>query len=163
MTNEKALEVLKSWLRLAYQNANGTDEDSAELYEALQTVFYLITRQQAMVEKSEKVEHFADKTIATLQAENERLKVENQSLRGDANSLKMHYEEAKAEIEELRKGFIANADYFASEYDKNIKSEAVKEFAGLVKSNKRKLFNYIYSSKGFDEQIDNLVKEMVYM
>ena len=33
-----------------------------------------INRLQARVEKCEKVEHFADKTIATLQAENERLK-----------------------------------------------------------------------------------------
>ena len=33
----------------------------------------LINRLQAKVEKCEKVEHFADKTIATLQAENERL------------------------------------------------------------------------------------------
>lgn len=34
----------------------------------------LINRLQAKVEKCEKVEHFANKTIATLQAENERLK-----------------------------------------------------------------------------------------
>ena len=39
MTERKALEVLNSWLRVAYQNADGTDEASAELYEALQTVF----------------------------------------------------------------------------------------------------------------------------
>ena len=42
-----------------------------------------------------------------------------------------------------------------------IKAEAIKEFAEKVKTNKRKLFNYIYSNRGFDEQIDNLVKEMV--
>ena len=40
-----------------------------------------------------------------------------------------------------------------------IKSEAYKEFAEKVKANKNKLFNYIFSSRGFDEQIDNLVKE----
>lgn len=51
MTDKKALEVLESWLRLAYQNADGTDECSAELYEALQTTFKLITRQQAEIEK----------------------------------------------------------------------------------------------------------------
>lgn len=38
---------------------------------------------------------------------------------------------------------------------------AYEEFAELVKANKSKLFNYIYSSKGFDNQIDNLLKEMV--
>lgn len=42
-----------------------------------------------------------------------------------------------------------------------IKYEAIKEFAEKVKANKNKLFNYIFSSRGFDEQIDNLVKEMV--
>jgi signal recognition particle GTPase len=35
----------------------------------------------------------------------------------------------KAENEELRKGFTADADYFASEYDSKIKSEAIKGFA----------------------------------
>lgn len=41
------------------------------------------------------------------------------------------------------------------------RSEAIKEFAEVVKANRHKLFNYIYSSIGFGEQIDNLVKEMV--
>lgn len=81
MTEQKALEVLKSWLQLAYHNADGTDECCAELYEALQTVFALINRQQEEIEN---------------------LKVENQSLRSAANSLKMHYEEAQAEIERLK-------------------------------------------------------------
>lgn len=51
MTDKKALEVLKSWLQLAYQNADGTDECCAELYEALQTVFALINRQQEEIER----------------------------------------------------------------------------------------------------------------
>ena len=51
MTERKALEVLNSWLQLAYHNADGTDEASAELYEALQTVFALITRQQSEIER----------------------------------------------------------------------------------------------------------------
>lgn len=51
MTDKKALEVLKSWLQLAYQNADGTDECCAELYEALQTVFALINQQQAEIER----------------------------------------------------------------------------------------------------------------
>ena len=51
MTDKKALEVLKSWLQLAYQNADGTDECCAELYEALQTVFALINRQKSEIER----------------------------------------------------------------------------------------------------------------
>lgn len=38
-------------------------------------------------------------------------------------------------------------------------SDIIKEFAEIVKANKNKLFNYIYSDRGFDEQIDDLVKE----
>ena len=40
--------------------------------------------------------------ITRQKTENENLKVENQSLRSAANSLKMHYEEAQAEIERLK-------------------------------------------------------------
>lgn len=61
MTDKKALEVLKSWLQLAYQNADGTDECCAELYEALQTMFALINRQQAEIERlNKKVEELSD-------------------------------------------------------------------------------------------------------
>ncbi len=95
----------------------------------------LINRLQARVEKCEKVERFADKTIATQKAEIERL-----------NKCR------KEEVEKL----MFETDKVITE----AKVEAVKEFAEIVKANKRKLFNYIYSSKGFDEQIDNLVKEM---
>ena len=36
------------------------------------------------------------------------------------------------------------------------KTEAIKKFAEKVKENKFNLFNYIYSQRGFNEQIDNL-------
>lgn len=124
-----------------------------EYFEVVESDFAdLITRQQAIVEKSEKVEYFADKTIATLQAENERLEVENQSLRGAANSLKMHYEEAQSEIERLKEQIV--------EVSKTIKSEAVKEFAEKLKHS---FFDNGYESPDvdFDYFVDNLVKEMV--
>ena len=56
MKNAKALEVLESWLQLVYHNADGTDESSAELYEALQTVFKLISYQQDKIERLEKTQ-----------------------------------------------------------------------------------------------------------
>ena len=121
----------------------------------------LITRQQAIVEKSEKVEYFADKTIAKLQAENERLEVENQFLRGAANSLKMHYEKAQSEIDSL-KIFRGYAKKRASDYrtmrDKylNAKSEAVKEFAMKLKCGVPQETGVIRCS-----DIDNTLKEMV--
>lgn len=54
MMEQKALEVLKSWLRLAYQNDDGTDESSAELYEALQTMFAFISHQQMEIKTLKK-------------------------------------------------------------------------------------------------------------
>lgn len=99
------------------------------------------------------------------QAENENLKVENQSLRSAANSLKMHYEEAQAEIERLQqivedKGGLILID--------NAKPEAYKECLAKVK-------NYIkthcnpYGKPDFDYDtsikilnfIDKLAKETV--
>ena len=47
----------------------------------------------------------------------------------------------KAEIEELRKEFTADAEYFASEYDSKIKAEAIKEFAERVKPILEKMFD----------------------
>ena len=73
----------------------------------------------------------------------------------------------KAEIEELRKGFAADMDYFASEYDSKIKAEAIKEFAERLKEN----VAYYEVTKAYAEDeeveaveievINTLVKEMV--
>ena len=115
--------------------------------------------------------------ITSQQAENENLKVENQSLRSAANSLKMHYEEAQAEIKGLNaKNMLTMSErnafrtsfYEVSKQLKTAKSEAVKECLAKVK-------NYIkthcnpYGKPDFDYDtsikilnfIDNLVKEMV--
>ena len=125
--------------------------------------------------------------ITHQQAELENLKVENQSLRSAANSLKMHYEEARAEIERLQEYYkmyydrireikelqdeTEHSNYKISLFDETIKtakSEAYKECLTKVK-------NYIkthcnpYGKPDFDYDtsikilnfIDNLVKEMV--
>ena len=99
----------------------------------------------------------------------ENLKVENQSLRTAANSLKMHYEEAQAEIESL-KIFRGYAEKRASDYrtmrDKylNAKSEAYKEFAEKLKEfmhNKFKDLDEYEFEYITERDIDNFVKEMV--
>lgn len=103
--------------------------------------------------------------IIQQQAENENLKVEKQFLRSAANSLKMHYEEAKAEIESL-KIFRGYAEKRASDYrtmrDKylNAKSEAYKEFAERLKHS---FFDNGYESPDvdFDYFVDEILKEMV--
>ena len=55
----------------------------------------LINRLQARVEKCEKVEHFADKTIATLQAENKNLQERNVILKGLVDTQKAENERLK--------------------------------------------------------------------
>ena len=90
--------------------------------------------------------------ITRQQREIENLKVENQSLRSAANSLKMQYQEAQAEIKRLKKTEIEVDDFcrrlcrmrmlngsaIASyqdlqNYIQKEKSEAVKEFAERLK------------------------------
>ena len=106
--------------------------------------------------------------ITRQQAENENLKVENQSLRSAANSLKIHYEEAQAEIERLNKVYQANQQlinalnksYFLA------KAEAYKEFAKKLKE-KYGIFtplgvNWIEAVKAVRvSDIDKILKETV--
>lgn len=72
MTNKKALEVLKSWLAVAYQNTDGTDDSSAELYEALQTVFHLINVQHEQIEKLQKVIFKQEETMQLIGLEKQK-------------------------------------------------------------------------------------------
>lgn len=94
----------------------------------------------------------------------ENLKVENQSLRGAANSLKMHYEEAQAEIERLNKVYQANQQlinalnksYFLA------KTEAYKEFAKRLKEfmhNKFKALDEYEFEYITERDINNFIKE----
>lgn len=102
--------------------------------------------------------------ITRQQREIENLKVENQSLGSAANSLKMHYEKAQAEIDSL-KIFRGYAEKRASDYrtmrDKylNAKSEAYKEFAERLKEMSE---HFDLEKENFvsEETIDNLLKEM---
>lgn len=159
MTNKKALEVLKSWLAVAYQNTDGTDESSAELYESLQTVFNLINRQQAKIEAlqmdNEQLQIDiinANINLEHQQKEIEQLKTNNTLLRQDINA-------DTAEIRALRRKFdIA-------------KFEAVREFAEKLKSlinQHHYILASIHNSKdfgmftvGIEQAVDSVVKEMV--
>lgn len=111
------------------------------------------------------------------QAELENLKVENQSLRSAANSLKMHYEEAQAEIERLKS--CVKTEEEVREIAKRTmeplvkeitreqidiavklsKAEAYKEFAEKLKEKAMQKFDW--NEYVEVEDIDNLVKEMV--
>lgn len=95
--------------------------------------------------------------ITQQQAENENLKVENQSLRSAANSFKMHYEEAQAEIERLQqivedKGGLILID--------NAKSEAYKECIEKVRKLAVGMHPCSDELRVFDSDLDNLLKEI---
>lgn len=152
-------------------------------------VLDLITRQQAIVEKSEKVEYFADKTIATLQAENKDLAETIHNLTIEKDALFDKAEELKAEVERLEKESNDKERAYTDEYclrkewqrrcrelleeKQNAKSEAVKEFAeNIVEKVEKARQKYQRLCKEQGEEEDeamnihfrgmiNLVKEMV--
>ena len=103
--------------------------------EFIPTVIAYINRLQAKVEKCEKVEHFADKTIATLQAENERLKYCNEV---NISSIGTLHEQLKT-----------------------TKAEAYKEFAERLKDSTGYYDEIIKDVVYTEEEIDNLLKEMI--
>ena len=131
--------------------------------------------------------NYALDLITRQKTENENLKVENQSLRSAANSLKMHYEEAQAEVERLKReldlviensisaryphcvlcGNGAILTKSLEEYDEliaDISAEAYKEFAEKVKEfmhNKFKALDGYEFEYITESDIYNLVKEMV--
>ena len=114
--------------------------------------------------------------ITRQQAERENLKVENQSLRSAANSLKMHYEEAQAQIERLKdanntfeKAFHIQEQNIKdwlpiTVFNYEIKTEAYKEFAEKLKEfmhNKFKALDEYEFEYITERDIDNLAKETV--
>ena len=89
-----------------------------------------------------------------------RLTVELQAMRGSANSYKMHYEDAQAEIEKLQ---IRNKTLAAitKNYDwkfANAKYEAIKEFAERLKL---RFSGTLYCNGGtVARAVDKIIKEM---
>lgn len=196
MTDNEIIKALEYWKKFDNeidQMLSGRFKDDKMLIEQKEIVkitlnhFDLINRQKAIIEKSEKVEHFADKAIETANAEIENLKVENQSLRSAANSLKMHYEEAQAEIERLKESLNIELENFATEYDNKIKAEAYKECIEKIQEEIKQALESNYKARaeriekhnvgetdefisycqgkidclrGLDDFLDNLLKEM---
>ena len=162
MTDKKALEVLKSWLRLAYQNADGTDECCAELYEALQTMFALINRQQEEIENLTYtllgVMHNVDKWLDGVELEQDEV---NRAATMREKTLRI-VEEKQAEIERLKGYPYAIQVEVSKKLESQIKSEAVKEFAERLKEKSFQSFGNYGITRDVVEvcDIDNLVKEM---
>lgn len=119
-------EIIK-FIEHAINSAKGEDGFKEIYWEKLEYILNFINRQKVIIEKSEKVEQFANKTIETANAEIERLNIELQSMRSAANSYKMHYEKAQIEIERLQKN-IDGLNIFTKNHIKVIRLQAIKEF-----------------------------------
>ena len=113
----------------------------------------IINRQEQELRKCENVERLADKTIATLQAENESLKAEVERLKRSINISQHLLSNAYDSIEQL------------SNFIENIKAEAYKEIIELAKSRKRIVdvsptFGYeVFEEVVTIKDIDNLLNE----
>lgn len=148
LTNNEIIKTLEG----AILNAKGCDSKvwSIEIYK-LENALNLITHQQA---------------------ELENLKVENQSLRSAANSLKMHYEEAQAEIERLQSvndekfrqwDMLAEKtkQHYANLYEEAkdiLKAEAYKECIEKVRKLAVGMHPCSDELRVFDSDLDNLLK-----
>ena len=90
--------------------------------------FDLINRQKAIIEKSEKVEHFADKTIETANAEIERLEKELMKCKLEKEMLYQTVEEIKSET---IKEFAEKIDKFLERYS-HIHEDVEKAMSDVI-------------------------------
>ena len=163
VANEMTDNEIIKFIEHAINSAKGEDGFKEIYWEKLEYILNFINRQKAIIEKSEKVEQFADKTIETANAEIERLNIELQSMRSAANSYKMHYEKAQTEIERLQKN-IDGLNIFTTNHIKVIRLQAMKEFAEELKR-KATVVHKTHSGKHWyeidDDEIDNIIKEKI--
>lgn len=89
-------EIIK-FIEHAINSAKGEDGFKEIYWEKLEYILNFINRQKAIIEKSEKVEHFADKTIETANAEIERLEKELMKCKLEKEMLYQTVEEIKFE------------------------------------------------------------------
>ena len=104
--------------------------------------------------------------ITRQQTENENLTVENQSIRTAANSLKMHYEEAQAEIERLQKEVNLVSIQFQDIQERQEESQAEIERLNKVYQANQQLINalnksyFLAKSEAVKEFVEKLKKNM---
>ena len=100
------------------------------------------------------------------QVELDNLKVKNQSLRSAANSLKMHYEEAQAEIERLQKEVNLVSIQFQDIQERQEESQAEIERLNKVYQANQQLINalnksyFLAKSEAVKEFVEKLKKNM---
>ena len=134
----KALEYWKKFDNEIDQMLSGRFKDDKMLIEQKEIVkitlnlFDLINRQKAIIEKSEKVEHFADKTIETANAEIERLQ-----------NILICFMDALGKVRKVDDideiSLIPLMSELNKQYRAELKAEAYKEFAERLKEKSGKV------------------------
>lgn len=152
MTEQKALEILKRCSRVAYQNADGTDESSAELYEALQTVFALINRQQEEIERLNSVNDEKFRQWDMLAEMTKQHYADLYEEARDTLKVEAYKEFAKEVKEEIKKAYNNNSEVLKEHLEK-YKDNFNSEFVATVNGK-------MISLLGLGDFIDNLLKEM---
>ena len=127
------------------------------IYTVIKQGVDLINRLQERVEKCEKVEHYADKTIATLQAENERLETVVEYKQGIIDVLFTDNSKLLAKQSEIQATATTNMLRNMEAAIETAKAEAYKEFAERLTDK----FGFNSSIVDVYEEIDNLLKELV--
>ncbi len=129
-----------------------------------QNILDLIKRQQAQIESLEKrFKHLLQSDfIASFDGWDYRKGDYRRDIREADNLIKQIDNFCRDLCNERMLKGKAIADFEdLQDYIRKEKAEAIKEFADRVKESKSKLFNFIYSEREFDNEIDNLEKEMI--
>ena len=128
----------------------------------MQNALDLINRQKAEIDILIRKKETLRDEICKLQAENEKLKTELVGMRGAANSYKMHYDNAQAEIKELQRRIVFWREDLNYQPEKE-RAEAIKEFAERLQVYVGSMMGHMHSEYvvRIQNKIDNLVKEMV--
>lgn len=92
--------------------------------------------------------------LAEAQAKIEALQMDNAQLERDIFCAQMNADIA------FQTGLNKAQDLYAEQIKSEVRTEAIKEFAELVKNNRNRIYNTIYSGYHFSIKIDELVKEM---
>ena len=156
LTDAEVKKALKEYIE--FEDFEYTEYTIIRL-DVLKNALDLINHREGEKEKNENIIRIADKTIATLQAENESLKAEVERLKRELNlvienSLSTRFPHCVLcdDTAILTKNLEGYDKFIA-----DIKAEAYKEFAERL----REKTKWLFSSVSINNEIDNLLNELV--
>ena len=174
MTDERVINALKKYIECAEGTQIARDVGGTLVISLLQNALDLINRQQAQLEylQGEREVLLEDikassNQVIEQQTEIEKLNVELVGMRGACNSYKMHYDNAKAEIERLKEELEIRNQKRASIFE--ISNAYERGRAKAIKELEAKIHEKLHEAEmhgNFEpvvtrEMFDSVVKELV--